>query len=86
MHYRFPSLFGEIENDIFNGGDLGIDSYGTSMPTLEEVFLRLGDEDDDDENKMVEELKSKQNGILKFDAILIKQGFKKLINIYLAVI
>ena len=46
--YRFPSLFGEIENEIFNGGDLGIDSYGTSMPTLEEVFLRLGDHDDDD--------------------------------------
>ena len=59
LHYRFPSLFGEIENDIFNGGDLGIDSYGTSMPTLEEVFLRLGD--DDDENKMEEEHEEKSN-------------------------
>ena len=26
---------------------MGIDSYGTSMPTLEEVFLRLGDEVED---------------------------------------
>ena len=25
--------------------NLRIDAYGTSMPTLEEVFLRLGDED-----------------------------------------
>ena len=28
---------------------LGIDSYGTSMPTLEEVFLRLGDEENEEE-------------------------------------
>ena len=41
---RFPSLFGEIESEIKGSGDLGIDAYGTSMPTLEEVFLRLGEE------------------------------------------
>ena len=41
---RFPSLFGEIESEIKESGDLGIDAYGTSMPTLEEVFLRLGEE------------------------------------------
>ena len=43
--YRFPALFGEIENEIHHGGHLGIDSYGTSMPTLEEVFLRLGEDE-----------------------------------------
>ena len=45
--FRFPQLFGAIETDIKEDGSLGIDSYGTSMPTLEEVFLRLGDESED---------------------------------------
>ena len=39
-------LFGELERS--NGGkmryeSLGIESYGISMTTLEEVFLRLGE-------------------------------------------
>lgn len=38
----FPPLFEDIERQIKDGQE--IDSYGTSMPTLEEVFLRLGDE------------------------------------------
>ena len=42
--FRFPSLFGDVESEIQESGDLGIDAYGTSMPTLEEVFLRLGEE------------------------------------------
>ena len=44
--FRFPSLFGDVESEIQESGDLGIDAYGTSMPTLEEVFLRLGEEAD----------------------------------------
>ena len=43
--YRFAPLFKDIETEIQDEGHLGIDSYGTSMPTLEEVFLRLGDEE-----------------------------------------
>ena len=42
--FRFPSLFGDVESEIQESGHLGIDTYGTSMPTLEEVFLRLGEE------------------------------------------
>ena len=42
--FRFPSLFGDVESEIQESGQLGIDAYGTSMPTLEEVFLRLGEE------------------------------------------
>ena len=38
-------LFSEIETDI-KSGKLGIDSYGASMTTLEEVFLRLGEEEE----------------------------------------
>ena len=48
MH-RFAPLFKDIENEIHSEGALGIDSYGTSMPTLEEVFLRLGDEETEEE-------------------------------------
>lgn len=40
----FPELFGQIETEIRQNSQLGIDSYGTSMPTLEEIFLGLGDE------------------------------------------
>ena len=47
--YRFAPLFKDIENEIHSQGALGIDSYGTSMPTLEEVFLRLGDEETEEE-------------------------------------
>jgi hypothetical protein len=43
---RFPSLFGDIEEEIRSGG-LGIDSYGASMTTLEEVFLQLGEQEED---------------------------------------
>ena len=43
--HRFAPLFKDIETEIQDEGHLGIDSYGTSMPTLEEVFLRLGDEE-----------------------------------------
>ena len=49
LRYRFAPLFKDIENEIHSQGTLGIDSYGTSMPTLEEVFLRLGDEETEEE-------------------------------------
>ena len=43
--FSFLDLFGELERD--DGGkskarSLGIESYGISMTTLEEVFLKLG--------------------------------------------
>ena len=58
---RFPALFGEIENEIHHGGHLGIDSYGTSMPTLEEVFLRLGEDEAQTEDEQQDVLHSPQN-------------------------
>ena len=43
---RFPELFTAIENEIGVKGPLGIDSYGVSMTTLEEIFLQLGEEEE----------------------------------------
>ncbi len=53
LWFSFPGLFSEIEREIKakDGGRLGIDSYGASMTTLEEVFLRLGEEDEEDKQK-----------------------------------
>lgn len=39
---KFADLFSQIED---NKGSLGIDNYGVSVTTLEEVFLRIGMED-----------------------------------------
>ena len=36
----------QIEDDISEEGNLGVSSYGVSMTSLEEVFLRLGEEED----------------------------------------
>ena len=43
---RFPDLFTAIEDEISAKGSLGIDSYGVSMTTLEEIFLHLGEEEE----------------------------------------
>lgn len=51
---RFPDLFSAIESDI-EKNHLGISSYGVSMTTLEEIFLKLGEEEK--AKKEVEELK-----------------------------
>ena len=48
-------MFTAIENEIFAKGPLGIDSYGVSMTTLEEIFLHLGEEEE--AKKEEEELK-----------------------------
>lgn len=47
---RFPDLFTAIERDIAAGvGGRGISSYGVSMTTLEEIFLKLGEEEGEKE-------------------------------------
>lgn len=43
---RFSELFSEIEREISSKGSLGISSYGVSMTTLEEIFLKLGEEEE----------------------------------------
>ncbi|XP_013402813.1 ATP-binding cassette sub-family A member 5 isoform X2 [Lingula anatina] len=49
---KFPDLFAALENphegsSISMGDALGITSYGVSMTTLEEVFLKLGEEEEE---------------------------------------
>ena len=40
-------MFTSIEEEITKGSSsLGIDSYGVSMTTLEEIFLKLGEEEE----------------------------------------
>lgn len=61
---RFPSFFAyldEIKDSI------GIDSYGVSVTTLEEVFLRIGLEDkvEREEKEEQESSSSSDNGDLK---------------------
>ena len=38
-----------MENEISWNGPLGISSYGISMTTLEEVFLHLGEEEENED-------------------------------------
>ena len=58
---KFPELFAAMErNKTETSGD-GIDSYGVSMTTLEEIFLKLGEEEEE-AKKLEEENKSKSNG------------------------
>ncbi|KAL3853224.1 hypothetical protein ACJMK2_016780 [Sinanodonta woodiana] len=44
---KFEALFQEIESKM---AELGITSFGTSATTMEEVFLKVGEEADDEEN------------------------------------
>ncbi|KAH6934215.1 hypothetical protein HPB50_021935 [Hyalomma asiaticum] len=46
--YNFANLFAAVEDAISNG-TLGVRSYGISMTTLEEVFLKMGEVDRPDE-------------------------------------
>ena len=76
-------MFGEIENEIHGGGSLGIDSYGTSMPTLEEVFLRLGDDEHEENsekieaNKIMPEKMENENDIVgyEFESVSTKKNW-----------
>jgi ATP-binding cassette subfamily A (ABC1) protein 3 len=54
----FPSMFDHLDH---NGKPLGIESYGISVTTLEEVFLRVGHaaDDHDKEEKKANELHEK---------------------------
>jgi ATP-binding cassette, subfamily A (ABC1), member 3 len=50
----FPSLFENLDN---NKGNLGILSYGVSITTLEEVFLKVANLNEDSEEKKKNEFK-----------------------------
>ncbi|XP_022180938.1 ATP-binding cassette sub-family A member 5-like isoform X1 [Myzus persicae] len=54
---KFPPLFGQIETAIKSAtNDLGIQNYGVSMTTLEEVFLYLEQGQHDNAEKLAIEL------------------------------
>ena len=46
--HKFEELFSEIES---NREELGIASYGASVTTLEEVFIKVGQEQDTSESR-----------------------------------
>lgn len=54
---KFPPLFGQIEAEIKSTtANLGIENYGVSMTTLEEVFLYLEQGQHDNAGKLAIEL------------------------------
>jgi len=54
---KFPPLFGQIETEIKSAtNNLGIQNYGVSMTTLEEVFLYLEQGQHDNAEKLAIEL------------------------------
>ena len=65
---KFPDLFAAMErNKAETSGD-GIDSYGVSMTTLEEIFLKLGEEEEE-AKKLEEENRGKSNGVANGTAV-----------------
>ena len=52
LSYKFKDFFNDFDNDLKS---LNIRSYGISVTTLEEVFLRVGHGDDSEDNKKVKE-------------------------------
>ncbi|XP_071532999.1 cholesterol transporter ABCA5-like [Panulirus ornatus] len=54
---EFPKLFLQLDHHITSAEEnIAIEGYGISMTTLEEVFLTLSEENDDDELQAVEDL------------------------------
>lgn len=54
---KFPPLFGQIEAEIKSKtSSMGIENYGVSMTTLEEVFLYLEQGQHDNAGKLAIEL------------------------------
>ncbi len=60
---QFPALFDEIEE---KAGSLHINSYGVSNTSLEEVFLELGDQDDENSNKVPAEFDQSRINSLEY--------------------
>ena len=57
LSYKFKDFFNLFDNDL---DTLGIRSYGVSVTTLEEVFLKVGHGDDgNDDAKVKDEIKNK---------------------------
>ena len=73
---QFESLFSHLEK---HKQELGIDSYGASVTTLEEVFLKvkevddIQDEDETLSKKLYRRLSNKANGV--FIAFFVVCGF-----------
>ena len=64
----FPPLFTKLEELVGSGTAslMGFESYGVSMTTLEEVFLKLGEEAElAEKSRMENEAKIKKNGLAK---------------------
>ena len=61
---RFPDLFAAIEKKKTETKGIGIDSYGVSMTTLEEIFLKLGAEEE--AKKLAEENRSKVGKVILY--------------------
>ncbi|XP_064460515.1 cholesterol transporter ABCA5-like isoform X2 [Ornithodoros turicata] len=71
--YSFASLFGAIETAI-NEDTIGIKSYGISMTTLEEVFLKMGEVDRAEEMHLKDINKQYQKEI---DEVVLLKGTKE---------
>ena len=54
MSEKFKTFFEEFDKNLDN---LGLSSYGISVTTLEEVFLRVGHGIEDEDNEVKNELK-----------------------------
>jgi len=64
---KFPPLFGQIETEIKSTtSHMGIENYGVSMTTLEEVFLYLEQGQHDNAGKLAIEL-LKGQPMMKFN-------------------
>ena len=60
---QFKEFFGNFDNDL---DMLNIRSYGISVTTLEEVFLKVGHGDDTDDNKkVIDELRRSRSNLGK---------------------
>lgn len=61
---KFPSLFGQIEAEVKSTTSyLGVENYGVSMTTLEEVFLYLEQGQHENAGKLAIELLKGQSMI-----------------------
>jgi ATP-binding cassette, subfamily A (ABC1), member 3 len=59
---KFKSFFSSLDKDLSN---LGLSSYGLSITTLEEVFLRIGHGEDDQRGSTIEQIKAKTADLSK---------------------
>ena len=63
--HQFENLFGEIEE---KREELGIASFGASVTTLEEVFIKVGEEQDSADSKSHTALFRQLSGMHKHES------------------